>query len=139
MCRFFFIFCIYLYCRRISICQEGEGGVTLTDLIQPHICTCPNIWPGCQSAYFIGFLYFVISRDRRGRDRIVVGFITTYAIRVYHCEFEPRSGEVNSIQHYLIKFASDLLQVGVFFSSISVSSTHKTDRNDITEILLEVA
>jgi len=31
---------------------------------------------------------------RRGRDRIVVGFTTTYAISAYHykrCEFEPRS------------------------------------------------
>jgi hypothetical protein len=48
---------------------------------------------------------------------LVVGFITTYAISVYHlqcCEFEPRSGEVNSIQHYVIKFVSDLWQVGGF-------------------------
>jgi len=32
-------------------------------------------------------------RGRRGRDRTVVGFITTYAISVYHhyrCAFEPR-------------------------------------------------
>jgi uncharacterized membrane protein len=31
---------------------------------------------------------------RRGRDRMVVGFTTTYAISAYHhwsCEFEPRS------------------------------------------------
>jgi len=31
---------------------------------------------------------------RRGCDRIVVGFTTTYAISAYHnnsCEFEPRS------------------------------------------------
>ena len=34
------------------------------------------------------------SNDRRGRDRMVVGFTITYAINVYHdqsCEFEPRS------------------------------------------------
>ena len=34
------------------------------------------------------------TRDRRGRDGMVVGFITTYAISAYHhisCEFEPRS------------------------------------------------
>ena len=32
--------------------------------------------------------------DRRGRDRMVVGFTTTYAISAYHhycCEFELRS------------------------------------------------
>jgi hypothetical protein len=30
------------------------------------------------------------------------------------CEFESHSGEVYSIQHYVIKFESDLLQVGGF-------------------------
>ena len=34
-----------------------------------------------------------IKRGRRGRDRMVVAFITTCAISIYHherCEFEPR-------------------------------------------------
>ena len=48
-------------------------------------------------------------------------------------------GEVYSIQHYVIKFVSDLRQVGVFFPSTLVSSYNKTDRHDITEILLKVA
>jgi len=48
------------------------------------------------------------------------------------CEFEPRSGEVYTIQHYVIKFA-----VGWWFSP--VSSTNKTHHHDITEILLKVA
>jgi len=39
---------------------------------------------------------------RRGRDRMVVGFTTAYAISAY------------SIQHYVIKFVSDLWQVGCF-------------------------
>ena len=37
---------------------------------------------------------YVKPRDRRGRDRMIVGFTTTYAISVYHhlrCEFESRS------------------------------------------------
>ena len=46
----------------------------------------------------------------------------------------PVHGEVYSIQHYVIKFVSDLWQVGT-----AVSSTNKTDRYDITEILLKVA
>ena len=37
-----------------------------------------------------------------------------------------------SIQHYVIKFVSDLRQ------GTPVSSTNKTDRNNITEILLKV-
>jgi len=50
-----------------------------------------------------------------GRDRMVVGFTTTYAISAYHhwCwEFESRSGR--GVQHYVIKFVSDLRQVGGF-------------------------
>jgi hypothetical protein len=56
-----------------------------------------------------------IGKCRRGRDRIVVGFTTTYAISVYHhwcCEFESLSGR--GVQHYVIKFISDLRQVGGF-------------------------
>jgi hypothetical protein len=63
---------------------------------------------------------------------MVVGF-TTYAISAYHREFESRSGR--GIQHYVIKFVSDLRQVG----GPPFSSTNKTDRHDITEILLKVA
>jgi hypothetical protein len=40
-----------------------------------------------------------------GRDRMVVGFTTTYAISAYHhwcCELESRSGW--GVQHYVIKF-----------------------------------
>jgi len=53
----------------------------------------------------------------RGRDRTVGGFTTTCVISAYHhqrCEFKPRSDEVYSIQHYVIKFVSDLWQVGGF-------------------------
>ena len=73
---------------------------------------------------------------------MVVGFITTCAISAYHhlsCKFEPRSGEVYSIKHYVIKFVSDFRQVGWFSPGTPVFSTNKTDRHNITEILLEVA
>ena len=50
--------------------------------------------------------------------------------------FNPVRGDVYLIQHYEIKFVSDLRQVGGF---LQVSSTCKTDRHDITEILLKVA
>ena len=56
-------------------------------------------------------------RGCRGHDNMVVGFITTYAISAYyhwHCEFESRTGEVYSIQYYVIKFVSDLRQFGDF-------------------------
>ena len=47
----------------------------------------------------------------------------------------PVHGEVYSIQHYVIKFGSDLQ--GRWFSPLS--STNKTDHHDIAKILLKVA
>ena len=45
--------------------------------------------------------------------------------------------EVYSIQHYVIKFISDLRQVGGFLQ-VLFSSTNKSDRHDIIGILLKV-
>ena len=92
----------------------------------------------CRSLFVIFFFWQL--RSRRVRDRTVVGFTTTYAISVNHhwcCEFESRSGR--GVQHYVIKFVSDLRQVGGYFPGPPVSSTNKSDRHDITEILLKVA
>ena len=67
----------------------------------------------------IKFVFDVISLNQLlagpsfGRDRMVVGFTTTDANSGYHhwwCEFESRSGR--GVQHYVIKFVSDLRQVG---------------------------
>ena len=85
-----------------------------------------------QSDLFLIFLIF------RGHGRILVGFTTTCAISDYHnwCyEFESQSGR--GVQHYVIKFVSDMWQVSGFLFSQgpSVSSTNKTDRHDITDIL----
>ena len=52
----------------------------------------------------------------------------------------PTHGEVHAIQHYVIKLGSDLWQVDGFLRVTLVSSTNKTDRNDIyAKILLKVA
>jgi len=48
-------------------------------------------------------------------------------------------GEVYSIQHYVIKFVSDLWQVGGFLRILGFPPPKKTDRHDITKILLKVA
>jgi len=82
-----------------------------------------------------------ILRGHHGRDRMVVGFLITCTISAYHhehFEFKSCSGEVYSIQHYVIKFVCDSWQGGGFFPGIPVSSTNKTDGHDITEILLKV-
>ena len=74
--------------------------------------------------YLINVINFLVTnnkRGRRGRDRMVVGFTTTFAISVYHhwsCDFESRSGEVYLIQPYVINFVSDLRHVGGFLRAL---------------------
>ena len=50
----------------------------------------------------------------------------------------PVHDEVYSIQHYVIKFVSDLLGQW-FFPGSQVSSINETDCHDMAEILLKVA
>jgi hypothetical protein len=80
--------------------------------------------------------------SRRGRERMVVGYITTYVISVYHhlrCEFESRSRR-GVLDATLCDNVYQSLPAGRWFSpGTPVSSTNKTDRHDITEILLKVA
>ena len=50
------------------------------------------------------------------------------------------SGELYLIQHYVIKLVRDLWKVGGFLRVLRFPSLiFKTDRRDITEILLKVA
>jgi len=69
---------------------------------------------------------------------MVVVFTTTCAVSIYHhlsCEYEPRSWR--GVQHYVIHFVSDLRQIGGFSAGTPVSSTNKTDRHDIADIVLK--
>ena len=55
--------------------------------------------------------------DHRGRDRMVVGFtipVQSVPITTKVVSSNPVHGEVYSMQHYLIKFVSDLQHVGGF-------------------------
>ena len=54
------------------------------------------------------------------------------------CGLEPVHGEVYLIQHYVIKFVSDLRQVVDFHQVLWFPSINKTDHHDKTEILLKV-
>jgi hypothetical protein len=49
----------------------------------------------------------------RSRDRMVVGFTTTYAISIITTNVAS-SNPAQAIQHYVIKFVSDLRHVGGF-------------------------
>ena len=51
----------------------------------------------------------------------------------------PVHGGVYLIEHYVIKFGSDLRQVSGFIQVLRFTSTNKTDRHDKTEILLKMA
>jgi hypothetical protein len=63
----------------------------------------------------------------------------TFSITTKGVSSNPVHGEVYSIQHYVIKVCQ-WLATGLWFSpGPQVSSTYKTDRHDITEILLKVA
>jgi hypothetical protein len=46
-------------------------------------------------------------------------------------------GEVYSIQHYVIKFDSDLRQVGGFLRVLLFPALIKTDHHDKTKVLLK--
>jgi len=68
---------------------------------------------------------------------MVVGVTIIYAISAYHhwcLSSNLDQGEVYSIQQYVIKCVNDLRQVGGFLWVL----TNKTDRHDITGILLKV-
>ena len=97
--------------------------------------------------YFCDLHFFAISlvycfRGRRGHDRMVVGFTTTYEISAYHhfhCQFESHPDKVYSMQDYEIKFVSDLQQVRGILRVLLFPPFNKTDHHDIAEILLKVA
>jgi len=79
-----------------------------------------------------------LRRGHRGHDHMVVRFKITCAISAYHhlsCEFEPHSwrGVLNTTSCDKI---CQLLATGQWCTT--VSSTNKTNRHNITEILLKV-
>ena len=74
-----------------------------------------------------------------GHDRIAVWFKTTYAISAYHhqsCEFEPCSWRGVLDKTLCDKVCQWLVKGRLFSPGTPVSSINKTDRHDITEILL---
>ena len=83
-------------------------------------------------------MYDTISytRDHCGRDRIVVGFTTTYATIAYHhlsCEFKYRSWW-GLLDTRLCDKICQWLAAGRWFSTgTPVASTNKTDSHNIIE------
>jgi hypothetical protein len=85
---------------------------------------------------------FPLYMGRYDRDRVVVGFTTTYAIGAYHhqqYEFESRSWR-GVLDTTLCDKVCQCLATSRWFSpSTPNSSTNKTNCHDIAEILLKVA
>ena len=76
-----------------------------------------------------------------GRDRMVNGFTTIYAISAYHplsCEFESCSWRGVLDTTLCDKVCQWLASGRLFSPSTTVSSTNKTDCHEITKILLKV-
>jgi hypothetical protein len=67
-----------------------------------------------QFLYLTKIIMKFFSKVRNIKNRMVVGFTTTCAISAYHhqaCDFESCSWRVYLIQHYVIKFVSDLRHI----------------------------
>ena len=87
-------------------------------------------------------IYLTAFMEHHGRDRMVVGFTTSYASSA--CphesdEFEPRSWR-GVLDTTLCDKVCQCFATSLWFSSDTlVSSTNATDRHDINKILLKVA
>ena len=88
-----------------------------------------------------GYLSSVWFWARRGCNRMVVGFTTTCVIRAYHhlsCEFEARSFR-GVLETTLCDQVCQWFATGRWYSpNTPVSSTNKTDRHNIADMLLNV-
>ena len=98
----------------------------------------------CRSLFVLLVMVSSVLRfgGNRGRDRMIIGFITTYAISAYDhqsCEFESRSWPSVLDTTLCDKVCQWLATCQWFSPGNPVSATNKTDRHDITEILLNVA
>ena len=92
--------------------------------------------------YFLIIFYFLREKNWGRRDRMLVGFRTTCTIGTYHhsyCEFEPCLWR-GVLDTTLCDKVCQWFTTGRLFSpGTPVSSTNKSDRHDIAEILLKVA
>jgi hypothetical protein len=97
---------LFLFLVLNTLCREDKRIIIL-------------VWR-CTDSSIVSIMYQCTTdqvRGHRGRDRMVFGFTTTYAISAYH--------------HWCCEFVST--------PGTTVSPTNKTDRHDISEILLKVA
>ena len=113
---FSFLCCVFVYCLS-SICVLCVPNVASVSWL--HILDRPFGF----SQTFIHYL--PVWSGRHGHDRMVVGFTTTWAITTKVVISNPVHGKVYLIQHYVIKFISDLRQVCGFLRVLQFPSSIK--------------
>jgi len=73
---------------------------------------------------------------RQGRDRMVVGFQIS-AYHHYRWNSNPAEGEMYAMQHYVIKFVSELRQIGVFSPRTPVEFDSSSERGVLDATLCD--
>ena len=126
----------------INQTEERVHGKNIHDTCKVMYCWLLIRWHSCILRTRIRSTITFQIRGRRGRNRMVVEFTTTYAIGAYHhwcCGFEPRSWQ-GVLDITLCCKVCRWLSTGRWFSPGNpVSSTNKTAHHDIAEILFKVA
>ena len=108
------------------------------ELVQlpPHLIEVHVPSQECKRSYiYVRGVDLLLSKISYG---ILELFLQCGIFFVFHFSFIARSDEMYSIQRYIIKCVSNLRQVGVFLKVLRFSPINKTERHDITEILLKV-
>ena len=107
-----------IHLNRITRTSQKTGGECRCSGRVSTSCSCKSIRSqtitNCTFICYNNTCHFGVCR---GRDHMVVGFITIYAISGYHykrCEFESRSGKVCSMQHYVISLSMTCYMSVVF-------------------------
>ena len=92
------------------------------------------------SKYPFWYLQTFLKQIRSCHGRVVLDLLSVQSVLIITkaVSSNPAEGEVYSIQHYVIKFASDLRQVGGFHWVLRFPPSIKLCYK-ITEILLKVA
>ena len=110
------------------------------------ICACTAVRGPWQSDEELQYMFFLFERWKflsyggcYGRDGMVFGLTTTYAISAYHhlsCEFYSRSWR-DALDTTLCDKVCQWLGAGQWFSPGIPVSSNKTDHHNITEMLLK--
>jgi hypothetical protein len=126
---FFTVITYFCWCYKVAVLRTVVDRLMLPRLLIIYIHRVEH-------SYFQLLHETKILRVRRGCDRMVVIFTTlaqSVPITSNVVSLNLIHGKVYPIQRYVIKFASDLRQVGGFLWVLQFP-THKTDCHDITEI-----